>query len=95
MIARARATKRPHSHKRLRVDEGRRRASDKTTRAPEPPLGHTAMTAFAHPPVPSSAALASLTSANDDDDVDVDPDATGYASDEHLDANVSTTDPPD
>ena len=32
----ARATKRLHSNKRLRVDEGRRRASDNATHAPSP-----------------------------------------------------------
>ncbi len=37
MIARARATKCPRSHKRVHVDEGRLCASDKTFRAPEDP----------------------------------------------------------
>jgi hypothetical protein len=37
MIARARATERPHSHKRLHIDEARRCASDETFRAPEDP----------------------------------------------------------
>lgn len=54
--------------------------------------------AKACPATPLSASFTSHSSAKDDDgDVDINPDVTGYTSDEYLDANINTTsnDPPD
>ena len=55
------------------------------------PTFEVAKTAPARSPVTPITATNYLTSANSDDDVDVDPDATGYTSDEYLDDNVRTT----
>jgi hypothetical protein len=55
------------------------------------PTFDVAKTAPTRSPVTPFATTNYLTSANSDDDVDVDPDATGYTSDEYSDNNVRTT----